>query len=84
MEARIAADARTREQPKPETEHANGAIISAPVSREIPSSGGKRYGGSINLTPQQREAAKLAGVTEKVYAEQLQRLHEFKERGEYA
>lgn len=60
------------------------SIVSAPVSREVPNGGGQRPSSTkINLTPAQREAAKLAGVTEKVYAEQLQRLNEMKANGTY-
>lgn len=59
-----------------------GGIVSAPVSREIPTGGGQRPG-SIQLSPDQRQAAKIAGVTEKVYAENLKKLNEMKANGQY-
>ena len=49
-------------------------MVSAPVSREVPTSNQQRSTGQIRLTAAQREAAESAGVTEKVYAEQLQKL----------
>lgn len=60
------------------------SIVSAPVSREAPStSTTTRNNGEIKLTVAQREAAKIAGVTEKVYAEQLQRITKMKANGSY-
>ncbi len=83
MEERIRADAARRQpEHKPEDERLNGSYVSAPVSREIPSNGARRYAGSLTLTPAQREAARMAGVSEKVYAEQLQRLMLAKEEGD--
>ncbi len=60
------------------------SIVSAPVSREAPSTpNNDRNTNVIKLTPSQREAAKIAGVTEKVYAEQLQRINKAKANGTY-
>lgn len=58
--------------------------VSAPVSREAPSGSGTGVrSGTIKLTAAQREAAKNSGVTEKVYAENLQKLQEMKANGMY-
>lgn len=60
------------------------SIVSAPVSREAPSTATtSRNNGEIRLTVAQREAAKIAGVTEKVYAEQLQKLNKMEASGQY-
>lgn len=60
------------------------SIVSAPVSREAPSTAQNgRNNGEIKLTVAQREAAKIAGVTEKVYAEQLQKISKMKANGTY-
>ncbi len=78
-----------RPTPKPEVEvedepiQSQRRIYSAPPSREVPSSSGKREGGSITLTPLQKEAAKIAGITEKDYAIQVLRLRQEKMNGNY-
>ena len=59
------------------------SIVSAPVSRDIPSSNGTRQSGVVKLTPAQREAAKVAGITETEYAKQYARLLEEKANGNY-
>lgn len=58
-------------------------IVSAPVSREVPSGGATRQNGKITLTALQREAAKIAGVTEAEYARNVQKLTEAKANGQY-
>jgi len=60
------------------------SIISAPVSREAPSASGSRKPGPIRLTADQKEAARLANISEVEYARQLQRLHDEKSAGSYA
>lgn len=59
------------------------SIVSAPVSREAPSTPNNDRGGPIKLTTAQREAARIAGVSEKVYAENLQRITKMKANGSY-
>jgi hypothetical protein len=60
------------------------SIVSAPVSREAPSTpSNDRNSGQVKLTVAQREAAKIAGVSEKVYAEQLQKINKAKANGSY-
>lgn len=58
------------------------AMVSAPVERTVPT-GNYNDRGQIRLTPEQREAAAIAGVSESLYAEQLLRLREAKEAGHY-
>ncbi len=59
------------------------SIVSAPVSRETPSSSTQPRGGKVKLNEAQREAAKLAGITETEYAKQLQKFNDFKASGHY-
>jgi hypothetical protein len=71
-----------KEEPRQEQQRTN--IVSAPVSREVPSGGtGIRSNGKITLTAQEREFAKLSGITEAEYAKQKQRLAEMKANGSY-
>lgn len=76
---------RKKETPKVEDEEEpeRTAIVSAPVSREVPTNDGKRSTGTVRLTAAQREAAKMAGITETEYAKQLQKLNEEKASGNY-
>jgi hypothetical protein len=62
---------------------------SAPVSREAPSSyddlrAGVRSAGQITLGTAEKEAAKIAGVSETEYAAQLLRLRQLKSEGFYS
>lgn len=59
------------------------ASVSAPVSREAPTSSGTTRDGRITLTALQKEAAKIAGITEVEYAKNLQRLRAEKANGNY-
>jgi hypothetical protein len=58
------------------------APVSAPVTREVRSLSGSPVG-SIELSPAQREAAKLAGIDEKTYAANLIKLKQLKLNGQY-
>jgi len=59
-------------------------IVSAPPSRDPPSSGtGKPTPTRITLTAEQRSAAQAAGVDEITYARQLLKLQELKKIGHY-
>lgn len=58
-------------------------IVSAPVSRETPSSSGTRNSANETLTKDEREAAKIAGITEAEYAKQKRRIREMKANGSY-
>ena len=64
-------------EPSPEPERA--AIYSAPVSREVPSGGYREPSpASIRLTIEQREVARLAGISEVEYARQFAKLSAYK------
>ncbi len=65
-----------------EEEHSSG-MVSAPVSREPPAGDGTRKSGVVKLSMAQREAAKMAGITEVEYAKQLQKLQAEKDSGNY-
>lgn len=58
-------------------------IVSAPVSREAPTGSGQRSASQIRLTTAQREAAKMAGISETEYAKQLVALNQAKANGSY-
>jgi hypothetical protein len=60
----------------PEPERA--AIYSAPVSREVTGNGYRPSPSSMRLSIEQREAARLAGISEVEYARQLQKLGPWK------
>lgn len=67
------------EEVKPERK----ALVSAPVSRNAPSISGKPSTTRITLSPEQRSAAKAAGVDEVTYARNLIKLQEAKKAGAY-
>jgi hypothetical protein len=77
MQARTAQE-RTP-PPAPERQRTN--IVSAPVSREVPSGGSRPT--KMNLTREEVEIAAAAGVTPTEYARQKQRLMEAKANGQY-
>jgi hypothetical protein len=72
-------------RPLPESadEDRRSAFVSAPVSRETPSAGGSRSNRQIRLTAEEREHARMAGVSEVEYAKQKQKLIEAKNEGSY-
>jgi hypothetical protein len=57
--------------------------VSAPPSREVPSSNGSRDQGRITLTAEQKHFAKVAGVDEATYAFNLLKLRDRKAQGDY-
>lgn len=70
-------------QPAASTER-RSPPVSAPVSREAPSlSTGKPTTSRIELTPAQREAARISGIDEFTYAKNLMRLNDLKKDGHY-
>lgn len=79
-----------REAPRTNSEHdeppvrstrREAAIVSAPVSREGSTPASGRRAGDITLTSAQKEAAKIAGITEAEYAKQLVKFNKAKEDG---
>ncbi len=67
---------------KVDAEPKRTTIVSAPVSREAPSSG-STSSTRVRLTREQSEVAKLAGITDAEYAKQLLRLQAEKKNGNY-
>jgi hypothetical protein len=69
-------------QPAPQRQE---TVVSAPVSRsDSPTlSGAKPSSTRVTLTPEEREAAKLSGVDERVYAQNKLKLQELKKQGHY-
>jgi len=64
--------------PPPPPRPDQGAMYAAPVSREVHGSGYRPSPSSVRLTVEQREAARLAGISEVEYAKQFSRLGEYK------
>lgn len=81
---RQAAADEGEDPPPAPRQPSRGPIVSAPVSRQAPSSpGGPPRSGRITLTPQQKEYAKIAGVSEEEYAKGVQKLEAEKLNGNY-
>jgi hypothetical protein len=73
-----------QQQPQPQPEPRPSRYVSAPVSREIPSAGnGTRAPRQVTLTADQKEAARMSGISEVEYARQLMKLNEMRAAGEY-
>jgi hypothetical protein len=81
MQKRITANAPQPPQPRP----ASVSHVSAPVSRrEVSYSSTPRpMSGSVTLTPEQKEFARISGVTETEYARQLTKYESMKADGTY-
>src|SRR5882724_4385608 len=71
-----------KEEPDDEPQ-TRGRIVSAPVTREVPTNSSGDRPGRITLSAAQLDAAKIAGITPKEYAEQLLKLREHKSNGMY-
>jgi hypothetical protein len=86
MERLAAANGAPRPEPRrPPPSHPPSpppSIVSAPVSRATPTMSGSRYG-RVTLSPEQREAARIAGITEAEYARWLPELERAKAEGRY-
>jgi hypothetical protein len=70
-------------QPPPPQPRLRSNIVSAPVSREVPTASGRRFDGKVTLTPIEIEHARAAGVSDVEYARQKLKLQAMKEAGEY-
>jgi len=80
MQMRAAQD----RAPPPANPPASRVVVSAPVSRDVPSAGsGRREGGRVTLTPQEQEMALVSGVSLEEYARQKAKLAQMKASGEY-
>lgn len=71
-----------KEEPDDEPQ-TRGRIVSAPVTREVPTGNSGERAGRVTLTVAQKDAAKISGISEKDYAEQLLKLKEHKSNGMY-
>lgn len=71
---------------QPEPERKASMPVSAPVQRSAPSmtNGTPASPTRVELTPEQREHARIAGVDEVTYARNVLRLQELKRQGHYA
>ncbi len=80
----LQARAAERAEPQAPAPPSRSCIVSAPVSRGVPSSTPGWATGKITLTPAEREAARLSGISEVEYAKHRLRLNAMKASGEYA
>ncbi len=72
-----------RSAPSPTPPDRSG-MYSAPVSRTAPSGAtGQRLSNRIELTPEEAEYARIAGISDVEYARQKQKLAQYKAAGEY-
>lgn len=79
----LAEEMHQRAAHDPEPPPPGRVAYSAPVSRDVPGSNGKRTPGKITLTPQQVEAARISGVSPEEYAKQMLRKAQMVASGEY-
>lgn len=68
------------DEPQPRT---RSSMVSAPVSRDPPADSRGERPGQVRLSVAQKEAAKIAGISEKDYAEQVLKLRNEKLNGNY-
>lgn len=68
------------EEPQPRT---RSSMVSAPVSREAPPDSKGERPGQVRLSVAQKEAARISGLSEKEYAEQVLKLRNEKLNGNY-
>jgi hypothetical protein len=71
------------DEPVPTRQKGN-SIVSAPVSREVVGSNGRKPGGKVTLTKEEVEFARISGVTPEEYAKQKIKLAEMRASGEYS
>lgn len=71
------------EEDRPPPRKERRTLVSAPVSRDVPSSNGGKSRTKITLTPKQLEAAQIAGIAPEVYARNMLKLQDMKEEGYY-
>jgi hypothetical protein len=77
----VEADVEEEQPRRQETRRTS--IVSAPVSRDGPSSGSTQSSTKIRLNKEQSEFAKMSGLTDAEYAKQLIKLQEMKKAGSY-
>jgi hypothetical protein len=72
--------------PQPRSRPSRASVVSAPVSRELPGNYRSEFEAdpkSVRLSPSQLEAAAIAGVSPRVYAENLLRMERMKRDGSF-
>ena len=69
--------------PPPPAEPKPANIVSAPVSRSVPTSDGRRPRGRVTLSREEQEAARMSGLTLEEYAMQKRKYQDMRESGEY-
>jgi len=73
-----------QEEGEEDMEDESSQIVSAPPSRQATSpASGRPTTTKITLTPEQREVARLSGISEIDYARGLQKLNDIKANGGY-
>jgi hypothetical protein len=83
LEMRMGYGKPSQEEGEEDMEDESSQIVSAPPSRQATSPTGKSTTTKITLTPEQREVARLSGISEIDYARGLQRLNDMKANGGY-
>jgi hypothetical protein len=78
----LVKEMQERIPPPPPPRPERGPIVSAPVSRQVP--GTPQYSNRITLSMEQKEFAKIAGISEVEYARQLMKLNQMKMDGSYS
>jgi hypothetical protein len=82
--AQLVEDMQRHAPPGPPPEPARRVQVSAPVSREVPTSTGRRErSNSITLSPAEVQHARVAGISIEEYARQRLKLEAMKQSGEY-
>ena len=84
LEMRLGYKQPPREEGEEDMEDESSQIVSAPPSRQATSpASGRTTSTKITLEPEQREIARLSGISEIDYARGLQKLRDRKANGEY-
>jgi hypothetical protein len=72
-----------RKQPPPPPPRTDASFVSAPVSRNVPSGSGQRFPMKVTLSPEEKDAARMSGISEADYAKQKIKLMQMKANGAY-
>jgi multidrug efflux pump subunit AcrA (membrane-fusion protein) len=92
LEERLGLRQAARRQPveqdvddddEPQVRPTKRATVSAPPSREVPSTSGVRNDGKIRLSREEKEAARISGISEEEYAKQKIIMMQEKSKGNY-
>ena len=69
--------------PPPPAPPKEAHFVSAPVSRAVPTSDGRRPRGRVTLSREEQEAARMSGLTLEEYAMQKRKYQDMRSDGEY-